>query len=276
MDPRKGCEPCSRSKISIDQLKHQGDTSHTSMDHSIGELRVRRKCSFARHVAKILQLILPLVAYFICVMAATATEKKEAILGFHAENSEFSLANRTCQETNNSIFSKLVIVLNRETRREDLDPRLRGCIPGMFESHTRKLADGKRQFFIDMPAGTHFERESLSAIFAHELIHVLQYATHGSYSKVKEHYNNDILAVELAADFGAGYLLSQTDMANVYEMNPELSGRYTYLLPNTHGTPSERTEAFRSGLYFTRRVSSAFGLERAKRYYLEFLRSDAQ
>ena len=209
-------------------------------------------------------------------MPANATEDMGEILGFHAQQSDFSVPRRTCQDADDPIFNELVFILERETRRENLDPTLRHCTPSVFASHTRKMGDGKPQFLVDMPTGKHFKPENLSAVFAHELIHVLQYAKHGSFTKVKAKYNNDVRTVELAADFGAGYLLSQTDMAYVYEMNPELSGGYTSLLPSTHGTPSERTEAFRTGLYFTRRVSSAYGLERAERYYLEFRRSNLQ
>ena len=79
------------------------------------------------------------------------------------------------------------------------------------------ICPGTRQFNVD----------ALSAVFAHELYHVFQYMRFGSFEAVKDHYEDKIKSVELAADFGAGYLLSKTNLPNVYEMNPELSGGFS-------------------------------------------------
>ena len=269
-DWHERCESRSCSRISADRLKSRDDSTYACMFLSISTAIIENYFSFSLHTARFLRYISYLIACCACLTATNAAGETEKVLGLHAQ-SDFSVLNKTCLNTTDSLFRELVLVLQREMWRADLNPQLRLCTSRVFASYTTKSWDGKRLYFVDMPAGQYFSRERLGPVLAHELIHVWQYEMHGSFVKVKKAYNYDIRAVELAADFGAGYLLSQTDMANVYEMNPELSGRSTFFLPNTHGTTSERTEAFRRGLDFTRRVSGAFGIERAMRYYRENL-----
>ena len=220
-----------------------------------------------------LPFLIILSAYIVPVHGS---DEQTEMLGFHAKNSDFALTTRKCQKINDSIFSELVNILERETARDFSNTFLRRCTSGGFISHTSKLPNSTRRFFVDMPNWKYYKSESLRAIFAHELIHVLQYARHGSFDNVLRAYQDDRRTVEVAADFGAGYLLSQTAATAEYAMNPELSGQFVAAHRSTHGTPSERTQAFRLGLNFTRRVSKAFGLEKAEEYFLEFQRSDIQ
>ena len=192
------------------------------------------------------------------------------ILGFHGKSGISELGVRECKSINHSIFNEILTVLQRETGHFDLHPQLRSCPLDEFVAHTRPSRDHGRLYYVDMPESPQFSADILNAVFAHELYHVFQYARFGSALKVMTHYGSDVKFVELAADFGAGYLLSKTNLPNVYEINPELAGGFALTRNDSHGTPSERSSAFRRGLHFTRQVSAAFSMESAEEHFLTF------
>ena len=192
------------------------------------------------------------------------------VLGFHAKPNISITKTKECNNISHPVFDKIISILRRETRYSNLHSQLRSCSSDEFAGYTRLNSNYDRIFYVDMPRGRQFSADSLSAVFAHELYHVFQYVRFGSFAKVMAHYGSKIKSVELAADFGAGYLLSKSDLSNVYEMNPELSGGFILTLNGSHGTPAERSEAFRRGLYFTRRVSVAYSIENAEEYFLAF------
>ena len=200
------------------------------------------------------------------VLGADATET----LGFHAKSSRSTSRTGSCSHTDHPVFSELVTVLRREIKKPNFHVQLRSCPRDMFFAHTRPSEVHGRIFYIDMPATRHLSEDTLGAVFAHELYHVFQFVRFGSQKEVMAYYGDDIKSTELAADFGAGYLLSKTALPNVFEMNPELSGGFRRTRDHSHGTPAERSTAFRQGLYFTRRVSPAYSMENAEAYFLEF------
>lgn len=202
--------------------------------------------------------------------SADATDEPTQALGFHAKPGGSKSGTKSCSNIDHPVFSELVTVLRREAEEFDFQVQLRSCPKNRFFAHTRPSRVYGRIFYVDMPIEHQFSMDTLSAVFAHELYHVFQYIRFGSFEEVLAHYGDEIKSAELAADFGAGYLLSKTKLPNVYEMNPELSGGFPRTHDDSHGTPAERSMAFRKGFYFTRRVSAAYSMKNAEAYFREY------
>ena len=223
-----------------------------------------------RAFQSLLLLVLTFIFPSTLALCADATEDATEPLGFHSKSVSSISGIESCSNIDHSVFSELVRVLRRETKDFDFQVQLRSCPKDRFFAHTRPSTDHGRIFYVDMPKARQFTVDTLSAVFAHELYHVFQYMRFGSFEEVMDHYGDKIKSAELAADFGAGYLLSKTNLPNIYEMNPALSGGFAHTHDDSHGTPAERSTAFRIGLYFTRRVSAAYSMENAEAYFREF------
>lgn len=88
------------------------------------------------------------------------------------------------------------------------------------------------------------------APIAHELAHILQIEAAGTLQKLRKAYVSK--KIELGADFLAGLVLAEVLTrrgVNQFQANPEIYGLYRELDTNAHGTPAERTAAFRFGVY---------------------------
>ena len=203
-------------------------------------------------------------------LCADGSDDATEALGFHARAADSTSGANRCNYIDHPVFDKIAAVLRRETGEFDFHVQLRSCPSNEFFTHTRPSRTHGRIFFVDMPSARRFSTDTLSAVFAHELYHVFQYIRFGSFADIMAHYGHKLKSAELASDFGAGYLLSMANLPNIFEMNPELSGEFPRTHDDSHGTPAERSMAFRQGLYFTRRVSAAYSIENAEAYFREF------
>ena len=204
----------------------------------------------------------------VILVVASSLFAQEEYLGFHSRRSPKPSGVPSCTAMTHPAFDKLLSVLRVEFSGKFPVPRLRMCDVKSFRSSTTTIPHLSRRYYVTVPASHTLDARSLPPVLGHEIHHVVQYFRHGSRDHILSHYGGSIRSAELAADFGAGYILSKTDLSTLYEMNPALSGDFSTAGPDHHGTPSARTVAFRSGLFFTRRVSKAYGLEDAERYFL--------
>lgn len=139
-----------------------------------------------------------------------------------------------------------------------------GC-PGGDYSTAEDRRSGSLKYVITYPSGN-----DLAEIgpFIHELAHVYQLKTTGGMRRL------DHLAprkIELAADFVAGLVFkSALDEVSPsdYETGLALMGLYFEDAPDPHGSPEDRTAAFRMGYYFkyTKEVPS---IDAAHQYFHE-------
>lgn len=122
--------------------------------------------------------------------------------------------------------------------------RFRGCAALPF---TANALDGPDSGTYLVTYATNVEQHDMLAVLAHELAHLkqLQYAAELQYTSS--------LQIELGADFVAGLLYGQLfekrslmDLQN----NLQLLARYRENSSEAHGTPDQRTNAFRTGYYF--------------------------
>lgn len=210
-------------------------------------------------------LFLPLLA-----LIAEGADSSTQALGFHANSASSASRKKTCNDIEHPIFEELSAVLHRETGNLDFHLQLRSCPDGDFFAHTRRGDVYGRIFYVDMPETHQLSADALGAVFAHELYHVFQFLRFGSFPEVMAHYGHRLKSAELAADFGAGYLLSKTNLPNLYEMNTALSGGFRLTGDDSHGSPAERSMAFRQGFYFIRAVSPAYSMESAEAHFREF------
>ena len=204
----------------------------------------------------------------VILVVASSLFAQEEYLGFHSHQSPEPSSVPSCKAMTHPAFDKLLSVLRVEFSRKFPVPRLQMCDEKSFRSSTETIPHLGRRYYVTVPASHTLDARSVPPVLAHELHHVVQYFRHDSRDRILSHYGGSIRSAELAADFGAGYILSKTDLSTLYEMNPALSGDFSTAGPDHHGTPSARAVAFRSGLFFTRTVSTAYGLEDAERYFL--------
>lgn len=124
--------------------------------------------------------------------------------------------------------------------------KFRGCRSARYSARAR-AAD----YVVTYEIPTEGARDTALAPLFHELAHVYQYRRYGGYARLSE--TMAMKKIELSADFLTGLLfqrfLNRFEMAH-FQQNMRLIGRYLDSPDNTHGTPGQRTNAFRSGVYF--------------------------
>ena len=213
-----------------------------------------------------------IVSALVGVMAMSSkASSKEQIIGFYAKHNNIKLNQSSCEVRTNPIFEKLLSALKKEVGSKVPTPQLRVCNSEVFSSSTTTIPGLGRIYFVNIPNSKALDEKLLPPILAHEIYHVFQFSRYGSKKDVINHYGGSIRSVELAADFGAGYLLSRINNLNkVFEMNPFASGDFKQNHFNHHGRPVMRSNAFRRGLFFTRVVSRKYGIENAEKYYVNF------
>ena len=105
---------------------------------------------------------------------------------------------------------------------------------------------------ISYPAGTRTFPQVLGAL-THELAHAYQLSRAGSMEALRSQLGGSIERIELGADFLAGFLIrhhiSGASRAD-FQASIELVGAYDDLSGASHGTPEERSAAFRTGYYY--------------------------
>lgn len=120
------------------------------------------------------------------------------------------------------------------------------CPGGRFSAMPAGADDGKR-FVVRYPSTVRSD-EYLAPI-VHELAHVVQMRSAGGLAALSPELNSR--RIELSADFLGGLAfnlsLKHLNKGN-FETNLQLVGSYN-LEPDDHGTPEDRTVAFRLGVY---------------------------
>lgn len=123
--------------------------------------------------------------------------------------------------------------------------RFNGCEEGFYAAGEDPLRAGG--YLITYPAG---EKRFLAPV-THELAHVMQMRLAGGLGPFV--LQQDSLHAELGADFVAGIVFT-AKFANLdrgeFQNNIQLVGRYDERAAEAHGSPSQRTAAFRYGLNF--------------------------
>lgn len=126
--------------------------------------------------------------------------------------------------------------------------RFKGCKGLRFSATPDGMAkEGDRRYLITYPIEI---TQSYLAPITHELAHVLQMEMAGGLDPLRKTFSS--MRVELGADFLAGVIFSsslQTIDINQFQHNLELMGLYVELETDAHGTPAQRTSAFRWGVH---------------------------
>jgi hypothetical protein len=122
-----------------------------------------------------------------------------------------------------------------------------------FTAPPTRLPDGTRGFRIIYPARLEGTADQYAAAIVHELGHVMQLQGDGSVDAVRARH--PICGyIELEADYLAG-IIFRRNIAEIdrgqFERNLRLVGNYDPKCPD-HGTPEERTAAFRTGFYLAK------------------------
>ena len=126
--------------------------------------------------------------------------------------------------------------------------RFKGCSGLRFSAAPDVMANGViERYLITYPIEA---AQSYLAPVTHELAHVLQMEMAGGLDPLREALGSR--RIELGADYLAGVIFSnalQNIHVNQFQHNLSLMGRYIELDALAHGTPSQRTAAFRLGVY---------------------------
>lgn len=221
-------------------------------------------------------LVSKAIVFAIASTIALCAEAQIQILGFHSERTTPSFAPIICEPLQLQTFTAIVSALQAEVGDKMPTPTLRQCLVDIFSSTAISPLHKDRMYFVTVPVSFDRNKKSLPPVLAHEIYHIFQYSRFGTHDDVIDYYGGDVRTVELAADFGAGYLTRRMNLhkSYTYEMNPFLAGDFETDQPNHHGKPSERTLAFRAGMFFEIAVSRAYGLENAERYFLSLILED--
>ncbi|WP_313223341.1 hypothetical protein [Pseudoxanthomonas mexicana] len=147
--------------------------------------------------------------------------------------------------------------------------RFKGCSNLEFSVIKDPLIKGPKQYLISYPLEA---RDSYLAPVVHELAHVMQVNSAGGDIKaMREQRDSSSLRIELEADYLTGMVLSRTIATRnlaLFQHNIVLTGMYKEENYRAHGTPAQRTSAFRMG-YFQPIDANVPDLVSAPRYFQE-------
>lgn len=129
----------------------------------------------------------------------------------------------------------------------------RGCTGQRFATYINSATKGgEYRYVVTYPSET---RSDYLAPVIHELAHVMQLeSVGGSKVAVRSARGNESLRVELEADYLTGMVFSQVlkaDSVVAFQHNITFAGMFKEGEYDAHGTPSQRTSAFRMGYYQT-------------------------
>lgn len=129
----------------------------------------------------------------------------------------------------------------------------RGCTGQRFATYIESATkSGEYKYVVTYPSET---PDDYLAPMIHELAHVMQLEdAGGSKSAVRNARGNKSLRIELEADYLTGIVFSQilkTDSVVAFQHNKTFAGMFKEDEYDAHGTPSQRTSAFRMGYYQT-------------------------
>lgn len=126
--------------------------------------------------------------------------------------------------------------------------RFRGCTNTPFFAAQEAAGTGHgMRYVINYPSEL---QETYIAPITHELAHVLQMEMAGGLVPLREEFESR--RVELGADFLTGIIFKQALShvnLNTFQTNLAVIGKYRERDDRAHGTPEQRTGAFRSGVF---------------------------
>jgi hypothetical protein len=129
--------------------------------------------------------------------------------------------------------------------------RFRGCDDGLFSTAEEQVSGSSQattRYVITYPSGS---RTDFLAPITHELAHVLQIEMAGGLKPLQDSLESK--RIELGADFLTGivfsFALKEAGLGE-FQHNLSLMGLYRDSSSNAHGSPTERTSAFRRGVFF--------------------------
>jgi len=158
-------------------------------------------------------------------------------------------------------------------KRMGLDPdklHFKGCKNLRFSAAPDETAkNGEQRYLVTYPSET---SDSYLAPITHELAHVLQMEIEvNSAEHLLKEYGSK--RVELGADFLTGIVFSsslENNDINEFQHNLMLIGLYREMEEDAHGSPAQRTAAFRFG-YFLKNTEVKSNINMAFRYFLDNL-----
>jgi len=138
--------------------------------------------------------------------------------------------------------------------------RFRGCDGGLFstaEEHVSGSSQATIRYVISYPSDA---QNDFLAPITHELAHVLQIEMAGGLEPLRDSLASK--RIELGADFLTGIIFSfalKEARLGEFQHNLSLMGLYRDSASKAHGSPTQRTSAFRRGVFFNfARVSMSF------------------
>jgi hypothetical protein len=124
--------------------------------------------------------------------------------------------------------------------------RFKGCKQSPFSAAPESTGGTGRRYVISYPTGI---EGSYAAPITHELAHVLQMEVAGGLEALRRKHNSK--QIELGADYLTGIVfgqaLSHLELKQ-FQHNLSLIGLYVERSEAAHGTPDQRTAAFRFGV----------------------------
>jgi hypothetical protein len=134
----------------------------------------------------------------------------------------------------------------------EIDPselEFKGCAAAPFSTQPPAFRYAGARYTIRYPAEATSAQEILGPI-AHELGHVQQMKMVGGYNRLIEKWPS--INRELGADFLAGLSLRAAlpkQRTRAFQHSLGVTGRYREPTADAHGTPGQRTAAFRNGFF---------------------------
>lgn len=107
----------------------------------------------------------------------------------------------------------------------------------------------RRLYVIYYPVAIQDPQSQVAAL-THELVHVFQSERAGGMRALVD--GAEIRRIELEADFQTGVLFSNAEHVDdlmTFQGNLHLVGSFDHYSPDFHGTPQQRTDAFRFGVF---------------------------
>ena len=127
--------------------------------------------------------------------------------------------------------------------------RFKGCKNIRFSVNEDRMPARAGQVYLI--TYTNEAEQSYVALITHELAHVLQMEMAGGYRPLRDAFISK--RIELGADYLTGIIYSnylKNNNINQFQHHLSLLGQYLELDEDAHGTPSQRSGAFRFGLFF--------------------------
>lgn len=175
----------------------------------------------------------------------------------------------------------IVVSIMRLLRIDRTRVKFIGCAGQPFRVSAQSQVSGSTQFVINYPIES---ANTFLAPLTHELAHVMQMQEAGGYTAALAVAKQQNRGVELGADYVTGLVFSELRNespefnARQFQHSASLIGLYKEFESEAHGTPDQRTAAFRVGFINYDKQSDpakAYGYFRAN-LYADVVRAQAE